>query len=155
MLDITFWILNFKYELPLHYITLHFEYWISNMNYQMLDISFSILNFKYELSNLRYYILNIESQIWITITLHYITFWILNFKYELSNDKSWAQPPIPMLLTRWELASNIKGCNVNGRGSQFCYYIHYQISILVRIGQSCEMSRIWRIYPCKKIGRLG
>ena len=21
--------------------------------------------------------------------------------------------------------------------------------------QSCEMSRIWRIYPCKKIGRLG
>ena len=22
-------------------------------------------------------------------------------------------------------------------------------------GQSCEMSRIWRIYPCKKIGRLG
>ena len=30
----------------------------------------------------------------------------------------------------------------------------FQFDQLLR-GQSCEMSQIWRIHPCKKIGRLG
>ena len=83
-----------------------------------------------------------------------LNLWIWNMNYQMINLELCIPPPIPMLLTRWEPTSNIKGCNVSGRGSQFCYYIHYQISSQIKYpfhyGPKLPTFRgsPWAIYMC-------